>query len=172
VTIVPALPATMAWASASAPIAAMAPVRSTKRQAASTLGPIDPAGNSWLRSAAGVERWMGAAAGVPNPLITASTSVSRSNASAPSASAMNAEVRSLSMTASTPLSRPVPSSATGIPPPPPHTTTVPPSTNRRISAISTTPTGSGEATTRRHPAPSAATVQPRVAARSRATGSP
>lgn len=46
-------------------MAAVRPVASTKRQTASTLGPIDPAGNDRARNCAGVARRMGLASGVP-----------------------------------------------------------------------------------------------------------
>ena len=45
-TVVPAFPARMSGRSFSAPMAARFPVASTKRQAASTFGPIEPVGNS------------------------------------------------------------------------------------------------------------------------------
>jgi hypothetical protein len=45
-TFVPAVPATIPAMSASEPIAARLPVLAAKRAAASTLGPMDPAGNS------------------------------------------------------------------------------------------------------------------------------
>ena len=63
--MVPAFPATIAVASSSRPMAAMSPVSSTNRHTASTFGPIDPAGKSSRRSAAGVARRIGTAAGVP-----------------------------------------------------------------------------------------------------------
>ena len=44
---VPASPATISAMSSSAPMVALLPVFSTKVQAASTLGPIEPAGKSW-----------------------------------------------------------------------------------------------------------------------------
>ena len=53
-TGVPAVPSNTATASVSAPIAATPLVRSEKRHAASTLGPIDPSGKRWARSSAGV----------------------------------------------------------------------------------------------------------------------
>ena len=46
VTLVPRSPASTAAASTSEPMAANPPVRSTNRQAASTFGPIEPAGNA------------------------------------------------------------------------------------------------------------------------------
>ena len=45
VTVVPASPAMILLRSPSAPIAARLPVAETNRQAASTLGPMDPAAN-------------------------------------------------------------------------------------------------------------------------------
>ena len=50
-TIVPAEPSTIANAWSMAPIAAQRPVASTKRQAASTFGPIDPGGETYARAA-------------------------------------------------------------------------------------------------------------------------
>ena len=68
-TIVPALPSSRAWASSRQPMAAMPPVAATNRQAASTLGPIEPAGNAPARSRprswAGVARRIGRASRVP-----------------------------------------------------------------------------------------------------------
>ena len=63
-------------------MAAGFPVDSTKRQAASILGPIEPAGKERARSSAGVTRRIGRACGVPYPSWTAATSVSSSSASA------------------------------------------------------------------------------------------
>ena len=63
--MVPAAPAMIASASSSRPMAAMSPVSSTNRHTASTLGPIDPAGNGSRRSAPGVIREIGSASGVP-----------------------------------------------------------------------------------------------------------
>ena len=65
--MVPAVPSTIATASSSRPMAAMSPVTSTNRQAASTFGPIEPAGKSSRRSAEGVARSIGSACGVPKP---------------------------------------------------------------------------------------------------------
>ncbi len=52
----------------------------------------------------------------------------------------------------------------GIPPPPVQITTTPLSSSVRIGPISKMRRGTGEGTTRRHPAPSGLTVQPRSAA--------
>jgi hypothetical protein len=46
-------------------MAAMSPVTSTKRQAASTLGPIEPEANPSRCRDAGVARSTGSASGVP-----------------------------------------------------------------------------------------------------------
>ena len=43
------------------------PVASTKRQAASTFGPMEPAGNDPARSSATVVCRIGVASGVPKP---------------------------------------------------------------------------------------------------------
>src|SRR5580692_5696686 len=63
--VVPARPARMPAASASAPIAAGWPDAVTKRMHASTLGPIDPAGNVMADSATVSIASMGCAPGVP-----------------------------------------------------------------------------------------------------------
>ncbi len=52
----------------------------------------------------------------------------------------------------------------GIPPPPVQMTTTPLSSSVRIGSISKMRRGTGEGTTRRHPAPSCLTVQPFSAA--------
>jgi hypothetical protein len=57
------------------------PVRSTNQAAASTFGPIEPAGRSSARSSSGAAEAIGVASGVPSPRETASTSVSSSSAS-------------------------------------------------------------------------------------------
>jgi len=101
-TTVPRVPRTRSAASSSWPIIAGLPVPSTKRQAASTFGPIDPAGNFKARRAAGVVRPMGRAASVPKPVSTLATSVRITRASAPRSRASSAVLRSLSMTASAP----------------------------------------------------------------------
>src|SRR6516165_3554470 len=62
---VPASPATMRSMSASAPMAASLPVTVANSQAASILGPMLPAGNSYLASSAGVVRVSLRASGVP-----------------------------------------------------------------------------------------------------------
>jgi hypothetical protein len=53
-TVVPALPVRIAGKSFKAPIAALLPVASAKRQAASTFGPIEPAGKLKPRIAWGL----------------------------------------------------------------------------------------------------------------------
>ena len=63
-TWVPASPRTMRSASARAPTAARRPVASTKRQAASTFGPIEPAAKSSAAQLVGA--WRGAAAARPS----------------------------------------------------------------------------------------------------------
>ncbi len=60
-TIVPRVPWSRSAASSSRPIMAGPPVASTKRQAASTFGPIDPAGNDTARSSAA---WCGGSRGL------------------------------------------------------------------------------------------------------------
>ena len=62
---VPARPAAAASRSGSAAMTASPAVRSTKRQAASTFGAIDPGANDSWRSSAGVAVTIGVAAGVP-----------------------------------------------------------------------------------------------------------
>jgi|HubBroStandDraft_2_1064218.scaffolds.fasta_scaffold33664_2 nucleotide-binding universal stress UspA family protein len=63
--VVPARPARMSAASVNAPIAADWPDALTNRMHASTLGPIDPAGNVMADSATVSMAWMGRASGVP-----------------------------------------------------------------------------------------------------------
>src|SRR5580698_10557974 len=63
--VVPAWPARIAAASDSAPIAAGRPVARAKRMHASTLGPIEPAGNVIADSAPASIAWIGWASGVP-----------------------------------------------------------------------------------------------------------
>ena len=63
--VVPARPARTPAASVSAPIAAGCPVALTKRMHASTLGPIDPAGNAMADSESASMAWIGRAPGVP-----------------------------------------------------------------------------------------------------------
>src|SRR5581483_3617331 len=116
-TRVPAAPSTSSAMSPSAPITASRPLRSTNLHAASTFGPIEPAANVWARSSAGVAQLITVAPAVPKPCSTYGTSVASTSRSAWSCSARSAALRSLSMTASTPL-RPVSVSTTGIPPPP------------------------------------------------------
>ena len=65
VMVVLARPARMPAASVSAPIAAARPVAVTKRRHASTLGPIDPAGNVIAASASASMAAMGSAPGSP-----------------------------------------------------------------------------------------------------------
>ena len=55
---VPFSPRTMAGISARAPIAATCPVFTAKRQAAATLGPMEPAGKLCFEMAAGLALWM------------------------------------------------------------------------------------------------------------------
>ena len=70
-------------------------------------------------------------------------------------------MRSLSITAATPRTRPIESTATGIPPPPQQTTICPASTSRSIAGISMIFRGNGDGTTRRNrPPPSSRTCQP------------
>jgi acetylornithine deacetylase/succinyl-diaminopimelate desuccinylase-like protein len=64
-TLVPVSPRTAAPISSSAAITAVPPVLPTKRSAASTLGPIEPAAKSSRSSVAGVARSTGSASGVP-----------------------------------------------------------------------------------------------------------
>src|SRR5712691_733728 len=170
-TIVPAVRSSSAAASPRRPMAAMPPVASTKRQTASTFGPIDPAGKVRARSSLLVTARSGRACGVPYPSWTASTSVSSSRASASTACASRAAVRSLSTTHSTPRSRPEPSSVTGMPPPPAQTTIAPRPASSRISGSSISSRGSGDGTTRRHAVPSWRTSQPPWAASWRACSS-
>ena len=61
----PASPRSIAPASASDPIAANPELARTNRQAASTLGPIDPAAKDAAAMASGDARRIGRAAGVP-----------------------------------------------------------------------------------------------------------
>jgi hypothetical protein len=56
----------MAWASTSEPIAADRPVASTKRQAASIFGAIEPAAKVSVRSFIGVVVRIAFAVGVPH----------------------------------------------------------------------------------------------------------
>jgi hypothetical protein len=65
--VVPARPARMSAASVSAPIAAGWPDAVTKRRHASTLGPIDPAGNVRADSAPVSMAGIGRASGVLAP---------------------------------------------------------------------------------------------------------
>ena len=75
VIVVPAFPARIAGKSFSAPIAALLPDVSAKRQAASTFGPIEPAGNLKSRIAWGLARRNALAVGLPQSRKTASASV-------------------------------------------------------------------------------------------------
>lgn len=161
VTTVPAASASSAAASSSRPIAAGRPVASANRQAASTFGPIEPAGSRMPRSCAAVARLIGRARAVPYPSMTAGTSVSSNSASAAVACANSAAVRSLSSTASTPCRPPSLPRVTGTPPPPVQMTTAPLAASSLIMSSSTIRTGSGEGTTRRHAAPSRRICQPR-----------
>src|SRR3954471_11862389 len=133
------------------------PPPSTKRSAASTLGPMLPRANcpaaACSRSSAVVTRPSGRADGVPKSTITFGTSVAITRVSASISVARMAAVRSLSMTASTPRSA-CPSclsSMTGMPPPPAQTTRKPAAASAWMAGVSRTDSGSGEATTRRQP---------------------
>src|SRR3954463_10249131 len=133
------------------------PPPSTKRSAASTLGPMLPRANcpaaACSRNSAAVTRPSGRADGVPKSTITFGTSVAITRVSASISVARMAAVRSLSMTASTPRSA-CPSclsSMTGMPPPPAQTTTKPAAASAWMAGGSKTDSGSGEATTRRPP---------------------
>ena len=159
---VPQVPRSRSAASSSRPIMAGFPVASTKRQAASTLGPIDPAGNDMARRAAVVVRPMGCAASVPKPVSTLATSVRISSASASRSRASSAARQVLVDDRLGPAERPVAApddrdaAAAGADRP----------RRRRASSVrmvgsSTMARGSGEATTRRHEVPSGRTCQPR-----------
>jgi hypothetical protein len=78
--MVPASRRSSATAASRRPIAAIWPVASANRQAASTFGPMEPTGNKRARSWRGVARRMGRASWVPKLSVTASTSVSSSRA--------------------------------------------------------------------------------------------
>ena len=148
--VVPALPARIAGKSFSAPIAALLPVASAKWQAASTFGPIEPAGNLKSRIACGLARRNALAVGLPKSRNTASASVAIIKTSASSSRAESQEHRSLSITASIPRSTRPGSYTVGMPPPPAAMTIVPFSSSHFIGRISNIRLGSGDATTRRH----------------------
>ena len=158
-TTVPALPvgspvtASTMWSRLV--MTARPPPCSTKRQAASTLGPIDPLAK-WPSAASArisptVTRPTGAASGVPKRSTACGTSVAMTSTSTVIDRASRAAPRSLSMTASTPVSVPSSRRTTGMPPPPLAITTKPASTRACTAGASTTSSGSGEATTRRQP---------------------
>jgi len=64
--VVPAVPASSAAALSRRPITLFRPVASVNRQAASTFGPMDPAGNDMTRNPATLARRIGLASGVPD----------------------------------------------------------------------------------------------------------
>ena len=144
--VVPALPARIAGKSFSAPIAALLPVASAKWQAASTFGPIEPAGNLKSRIACGLARLNALAVGFPQSRNTASASVAIMKTSASSSRAKSSEHRSLSITASIPRSTRPGSYTVGMPPPPAAMTIVPFSSSHFIGRISNIRLGSGDAT--------------------------
>ena len=160
VTVVPVSPATTATTASSAPITTGRPVAVTNRRQASTFGPIDPAARPMASTSFARSTGRSDTPGVPNPSSTPATSVSSTSRSAPRPIASRAAVRSLSTTASAPRGSPFAPSSTGTPPPPPQTTTVPASTSPAMLACSSTLSGSGEATTRRHRSPSRPIVHP------------
>ena len=157
----------------SEPIAARLPVASTKRIAASTFGPIEPAAKSSRRSSSGETRSRRRCSGVPQLSYTPSTSVAMTNRSASTSRASSSLAKSLSITASTPASvRSLPAAhVVGIPPPPAQITTVPCSSSQRIGRISKIRFGAGDGTTRRRWAPSRLNTQPFSAASASASPS-
>ena len=75
-------PSSISTASSSRPITARCPVASTNRQAASTLGPIDPAAKGSARRAAGLMLLMACAELRPKLVSTSGTSVRNKRTSA------------------------------------------------------------------------------------------
>ena len=140
-------------------MAATPPVASTKRQAPSTLGPIDPAAKFIPRSASTVVLPMAQAracrsrvAHWPHP------SAARGRQPASERREGGGEV----FVDDRIHASEVPSSprTTGTPPPPAQITVRPVSSNDRISSSSMIAVGSGDATTRRQLVPSSRIAQP------------
>ena len=124
------------------------PVASTNRQAASTFGPMEPDGRSNARRAG--DSHVGFLGGRRAKTLLDSGHVRKEQERVGAEITANSEaLRSLSMTASAPLSVPSSLRRTGIPPPPAQMTTAPFVDSIRIVASSTRDRGSGEATTRR-----------------------
>ena len=144
-----AVPATMAAASSSAPIPAVPPVASTKRQAASTFGPIEPFANSRPRSSDGVARPIGRAAGRA-PVALDGVDVGEQEQEV-GLDALGEQLRREVLVdhGLDAAQVPAPFIVTGMPPPPVQTTIAPVSTSIRIADSSTIRSGSGDATTRR-----------------------
>src|ERR687898_391295 len=169
VILVPARPARASSTWSSAVMIASPPARATAI-AASTLGRIEPSASSGNSASAAAtdSSDSSSSSAVPKPRRTAPTSVRITNLSASTPGASRADARSLSITASTPWIR-LSRRTTGIPPPPQATARAPESSKERICAISTTSSGAGEGTARRHPRPCSSTsVQPRSCSRLRA----
>ena len=149
------------------------PVASTKRAAASTFGPIDPAAKSSSRSSSGVTRSSRRCSGVPHCSYTLSTSVAITNRSASTSRASSSLAKSLSMTASMPprVRSWSGTHVVGIPPPPAQITTTPCSRSHRMGRISKIRFGAGDGTTRRSRSPSRLNTHPFSAASASASAS-
>ena len=108
-----------------------------KAIAASTFGSMEPAANSPAAMCACASSTVmcesSLSSALPKPMQTCSTAVRMSRQSAPTISASFAEAKSLSMTASTPVSAPFVPRVTGMPPPPQAMTTNSRSSSARIA---------------------------------------
>jgi hypothetical protein len=142
-------------------LAAARPLSRAKRQAALTLGCIEPAAKRARSSSAALTSCQRRCCGVPQCSYTPSTSVAMTKASASRRCAISAAQSSLSITASTPCQCPCAPRTTGMPPPPPQTTTAPRSSSQPIGRASAIARAAGDGTTRRQPSPSRASAQPR-----------
>src|SRR5262245_40158109 len=156
-TVVPAVPASASSTRSAEGITAGRRQASAQSAAASSFGPMLPAGNCprrrRVRASSTLSLRAGRSPGFRKSRRTSGTSVKMRSTSAARWRARSDEARSLSTTASTPRRRPPGSLTTGMPPPPAATTTTPAASRTRIASASTISSGSGDGTTRRKPRP-------------------